>query len=56
MVKRRVYSKLGETIRVDTPHKVAIIAVSGKPGNPFLLVFAPGANGADGRAGTSKAG
>jgi hypothetical protein len=42
MVKRRVYSKLGETIRVDTPHKVAIIAVSGKPGNPFFLVSATG--------------
>jgi hypothetical protein len=43
MVKGRVYSNLGETIRVDTADKVAIIAVSGKPGNPFFMISAPGA-------------
>jgi hypothetical protein len=36
----RGYSNAGETIRVDTLHKLAIIAVSGKPGNPFLRVSA----------------
>jgi hypothetical protein len=48
--KSRGYSNAGETIRVDTLHKVAIIAVSGKPGNPFLLVSAP----SDSKSGLKK--
>ena len=44
MGEPRGYSNAGGAIRVDTLHKVAIIAASGKPGNPFLLASATLAN------------
>jgi hypothetical protein len=48
--KSRVYSNAGGAIRVDTLHSLAIIAVSGKPGNPFLRVSAP----SDSKSGLKK--